>query len=185
MSDPRCNQLDEYLCGLLSPDEAADFEVHLADCPTCREERDLQQRIDRLLADGNAFVAPVPESLRSRVDRGILRKRRRRALSWAGATAAALSVALALTFLATNGLFVSTPDQAKSDQIAPVGDNGALAAVPPNFRESPSAAVVQVTMLDPQSAIVVPIESHSPNVTLVQIYPTICANLEGESPEFP
>jgi hypothetical protein len=30
-----------------------------------------------------------------------------------------------------------------------------------------------VTMVDPSSAIVVPVESHSPSVTLVCIYPTI------------
>jgi anti-sigma factor RsiW len=183
MNDPRCNQLDEYLCGLLSPNEAAEFERHLANCQVCREERELQGRIDRVLADENAFAATVPAGLRSRVDRGVRTKRRRRMLSWAGAAAAALSVAAALTFATTNGLFFTVPDQAKTDRLAPVGDNSALAVLPPVHVETPAVVVAQVAMLDPESAIAVPIESHSPNVTLVQIYPTFCANMEGESPD--
>jgi anti-sigma factor RsiW len=183
MNDPRCDQLDEYLCGLLSPDEAAEFDAHLADCQVCRDERELQRRIDRLLTDENTYSAPVPAGLRSRVVRGVRAKRRRRMLSWAGAAASALSVAVALTFATTNGLFFTAPDQAKTDQIAPFGDYGGLAVVSPVQIKSPPVVVAQVAMLDPESAIAVPIESHSPNVTLVQIYPTFYANMEGESPD--
>ena len=60
MTDPRCDRLDEYLCGWLSPDEAAAFEAHLAGCPACRDEAAVQRHIDGLLAEGSAQVEPVP-----------------------------------------------------------------------------------------------------------------------------
>jgi hypothetical protein len=43
--------------------------------------------------------------------------------------------------------------------------------VPPDpLQEQPQA---EVTMVDPSSAIVVPVESNIPNVTIVWIYPTV------------
>jgi anti-sigma factor RsiW len=185
MTDPRCDQLDNYLCGWLSPDEAADFEAHLAECPACQEERAIQQRIDRLLAEGNDSVAPVPVGLRSRVDRGIRAARRRRAFGWAGAAAAAVSVALALGLWAAWDFSFLPQAQRNTEQSMPIDSNEPVAVAPPVHPESPPAPVVQVTMLDPDSAIVMPIESRSPNVTLVRIYPTFRINQEGEDPEPP
>jgi hypothetical protein len=38
--------------------------------------------------------------------------------------------------------------------------------------EPQPVVAARVTLVDPSLAILVPIESHSPNVTLVRIYPT-------------
>ncbi|MGO9114592.1 MAG: anti-sigma factor family protein [Thermoguttaceae bacterium] len=184
MTAPRCNQLDEYLCGWLLPDEAAHFEAHLADCAACRDECALQRRIDRLLADGNASIAPVPVSLRGRVDRGIRTARRRRMAGWAIAITAAAGAVLALGLWVRENLSFLPRERRETAQSLPATENGPVSVVPPVGSEPPANAV-HVTMVDPLSAIVMPVESHRPNVTVVYVFPTIRVDREGESVRSP
>ena len=174
MTDPRCNQLDEYLCGWLSPEEAAAFEAHLVDCADCQEDCALQRRIDRLLADGNAWITPVPVGLRSRVDRGIRTARRRRMLEWSSAIAAA-AVALALGLWATAKHSFRDGQEMAQRQTGEGNSPVAIVA-----RSEPPVPAARVTMVDPSSAIVMPVASHHPNITLVRVYPTIQISREGE-----
>ena len=81
MTDPRCDQLDEYLCGWLSPDEAADFEAHLAVCPACQDEAAVQRQIDRLLAEATAQIEAGSHRLAGRIEREVRAARRRRQLA--------------------------------------------------------------------------------------------------------
>ena len=181
MTDPRCEQLDEYLCGWLSPDEAAGFEAHLAACPTCREEATLQRQIDRLLAEETAQIEPVPVALAGRIERAVRAARRRRLVGWAGAVTTAAGIVLAVGLWAAQNLFFPRDDGRPMAHTPAVPTDAPEPSAPFARSEPPSAAPVRVTLVDPSSAILVPIESHSPNVTLVCVYPTTKVDREGDS----
>jgi hypothetical protein len=171
MANPQCEQLDEYLCGFLPPDEAAQFEAHLAACPTCREEAASQRHIDRLLADGTAEIEPVPIVLVRRVEHRIQVARRRRQFAWAGALTAAATIMLALGLWGTRNTLLP-PDEGH-----PIARSTTL----PIDSEPHPTTSIRVTPLDPSSAIYVPMESHSPNVTVICVYPTTRVNREASS----
>ena len=168
MTDPRCDQLDEYLCGWLSPDDAADFVAHLAVCPACREECGTQRTIDRLLAERAARVEQVPAVLTGRIERG-RRAARRRRIGWAGALTAAAGIVLALGLWASSAM-LSLRGTRQSPVQTPIASNDSPAQP---AAAKPQAVAARVTLVDPSSAILVPIESHSPNVTIVCVYPTV------------
>jgi len=184
MTASRCDQLDEYLCGWLPPDEAARFESHLADCAACREESALQRRIDRMLADGNASFAPVPAGLQGRIDCGIRAARRRRMAAWGIAITAAAGVVLAFGLWGREKTPFVPREAHETAQSSPADGEGSVAIVPPLSSEPPIPEV-HVTMVDPASAIIIPVESHRPNVTLVRVFPTIRVDSEGENVKSP
>jgi anti-sigma factor RsiW len=160
MADPRCEQLDEYMCGWLLPDEVAEFEAHLAGCSVCQEHCAAQREIDRMLAEEAVEVEAVPAVVADRIERGVRAARRRRLMGWAcGLTAA--GVVLALGFW---GIQMARGPAA-------IGNSRELAAPLP-FAKPPAVAAARVTLADSSSAILVPVESHSPNVTVVCIFPT-------------
>ncbi|MBM4088617.1 MAG: hypothetical protein FJ276_04200 [Planctomycetes bacterium] len=180
MLDPLCDQLDDYLCGWLSQDEAARFEAHLAACPDCQEESASQHQIDRWLADATAWAEPVPASLMLRIQRQALVVRRRRLVGWACAVAAAGAVVLTFGLWATQRSISGRGDR------SPVAKSPMVSEVPPapllaNAASKPPAAVLaRVALADPSSAILVPVESRSPNVTVVWVYPTVNASREDD-----
>ena len=131
-----------------------------------------QGRIDRLLAEGTAAIEPVPVALASRIDVRIRTVRRRRVFAWAGAMSTAAAILLAVGLWATQNNFVPQRGGSPNGLRSTVVDDHGWPTAPP-------AAVARVTMIDPSSAIVVPMESHSPNVTVVCIYPTIRTNREN------
>jgi anti-sigma factor RsiW len=182
MAEPRCEQLDEYLCGWLSPDEAAEFAAHLAGCSACREECAVQRRIDRLLAEGAAGIEPVPAALADRIERGVRAARRRRRVGWACALTAAAGIVLALGLWgAPRSSFLR--NDARPVVTAPVAaDDLPQQPVLPSSAKPQAAAIARVTLVDSSSAILVPVESHSPNVTVVRIYPTVKIAREGAKP---
>ena len=47
------------------------------------------------------------------------------------------------------------------------------AGINPPLPEKPPVPGVRVTMVDPTSAVIMPVESRCPNVTIVRIFPTI------------
>jgi anti-sigma factor RsiW len=180
MTAPRCDQIDEYLCGWLPPDEAVSFEAHLADCASCRDECAVQRRIDRLLAGAYVSIAPVPTSLRGRVDRGIQAARRRRMAGWAVAITAAAGVLLVFGLWVRENSSVLPREARETAQSASVTEHSANPVVP-KVEAKPPVAPALVTVVDLSSAIVMPVESHHPNVTVVYVFPTIPADREGES----
>ena len=183
MTAPRCDQLDEYLCGWLPPDEAARFEAHLADCAACREECALQRRIDRMLADGNASFAPVPAGLRSRIDRGIRAARRRRMACMGHCDHGSGRSCTGIGALGERkDSFRATRRHMRRPKVRPRMVKAPSSIVPPLGSEPPVPAV-HVTMVDPASAIVMPVESHRPNVTLVCVFPTIRVDSGGRKRE--
>jgi hypothetical protein len=183
MTDPRCERLDEYLCGWLSPEEAADFEAHLVACPTCREEAAMQRQIDRLTKEA-AQIEPIPVALAGRVACGIRSARRRRLFAWLATATTAAAIALAV------GIWEGQALRYPRNEGRPLAATPAIAVTTPEPLKSSATAeprptiVARVTATDPSAAIVVPIESRHPNVTLVCVYPTIrlaTSNASGRS----
>lgn len=179
MVKPLCDRLDDYLCGWLSEEDVARFEVHLAGCPTCQEESAAQQQIDRLLAEATACAESVPPSLVLRIKHQAWIARRRQRFAWMCAVAAAAAVALTCVYWTTR---MSLFDRYDRSQIAksPTADNDSLPPIPNATPEPQTLASARVALIDPSSAILVPVESQSANVTVVWVYPAVRVNREGD-----
>jgi anti-sigma factor RsiW len=180
MVEPLCDRLDEYLCGWLSPEEAARFEAHLAACPACQEESASQQQIDRLLAEAAAWAEPVPASLMLRIKRRVLAVRRRRLVAWACAVAAAVAVVLTFGLWATQRSISGRSDRSPVAESPIISADSPAPAIASGALEPQTPASVRVALADPSSAILVPVESRSPNVTVVWVYPTVRVNQEDD-----
>jgi predicted anti-sigma-YlaC factor YlaD len=97
-----------YVLGALDPQEAAEFEAHVAQCPACRERVDEARDTLDLLAVASAAdfvgpdpaeVEPMPDTLLPGLMRRARRERHRRTLVTAGIAAAVAAVLVALAFL--------------------------------------------------------------------------------------
>jgi anti-sigma factor RsiW len=150
-----CHHLDAYFDGELAPADRASFECHLASCPECREAIDEQNRIDALLG-GSALAnleAPPP-ALVEQVGRTLHRRRRFARLAACGLAASAAAVLL-VGIAWTTGY--SRPEAALGPPVS---------AAPVQNDSEPWA-----TFVGGPDVIVMPIESESPDVTIVRVYP--------------
>ena len=173
MSVPECNRLDDYLLGGLPDDEAAAFEAHLADCPACREELQQQRRIDRLLAQGTGQLEPVPASLIDRIEEQYHRSHRRRVARWAWGLSAAAVAASVLAVWLVMGAFGTGNQPQPMVQENPEPACDAEQVAPARVETPRPASVARVTFDDPSKAILVPLESGKPNISIVWVYPTV------------
>ncbi len=114
-------------------------------------EDDLQQWIDALLTSEEARPR-APAALHEEVQH-LLSRKRRDALAWKSAAVVAAAAAMAAVLLWPQGKPVSVDPQVVSAQ-----------------KNVPAA-----TFVGRGDMIVVPIESTSPNVTIVKVYPTLSA----------
>jgi hypothetical protein len=164
LNRPRCDQLDDYLLGWLTADEAATFKRHLADCPACRREQALQQTIDVRLVKIREWPDAIPSGLVERTRKGIRSARRRRALRWAEGLAAAAAVGLAAILGRLRPQDFGRPEAQD------------VSALPP---QAPAIAVKQLTvssrvkLADPSAGIVVEYKTRDPNISMVWIYPIL------------
>ena len=85
-------RINRYLDDDLNPEERAQFEAHLSDCPACRRALARQRALFALL-DGLA-EAPVPADLREAVLAGLPRRRAAPLGRWLLMAQAAATVAL-------------------------------------------------------------------------------------------
>ena len=173
MSSSECVNLDDYLLGWLPVEAAQKFEAHLVRCPDCREECRRQQRVDQRLAAVARHSQPIPPALANRIERRIRSAAwRRRIFIGSGSTVAAL-VLIASVWLAAGRRGVNSAGdplaQHKSESVPRREDR----VESPLDRESSVAPPVSVRCKDPSRAILIPVETESPNVTLVLVYPTI------------
>ncbi|OHB73173.1 MAG: hypothetical protein A2V70_09120 [Planctomycetes bacterium RBG_13_63_9] len=169
---PQCDHLDQYLGGWLSDEQAAQFEIHLRDCPGCRQEAQQQRRIDRLLDRGARLLELAPALLIDRIERRLQQTVRRRAVRWAWGLAAAV-----LLILATGVGVAMRHFGTRAEPPAIAQQPDPIAAEPDSERPDPRTPVavcdVEVTLDDPSEAILVPLPTQSPNVSIVWIYPTV------------
>jgi anti-sigma factor RsiW len=175
MSVRECDLLDDYLLAGLPDDEAARFEAHLAGCPTCREEVREQRRIDRLLVEGVEQPAAVPASLLGRIEEEFRRSHRRRVVRWTwGLSAAAVAASLLAVLLAMGAFGTGNqPQPIAQEHSAPAG--GVEQREPRDRYPLRPDAVARVTLDDPSAAILVPLQTEKPNISIVWVYPTVKA----------
>ncbi len=154
--------LDDYLDGKLSPIEMRRFTQHLADCENCQEALAQQQWLDQLLVQ-SSDLAPLPAELAT-----ISLSPPPRPFPWPAIMATALAASLLLAFSLWDG-----PANDVRDPLAQETESTAT-------DEAPDEALVQLdapqapiaTFLAEDDVIVVPVESDSPEVTIIQVYPT-------------
>ncbi len=161
-----CHQLDTYLAGDLSANDAAGFESHLATCADCRETVEQQQWIDSLLqSPARVELEHTPpvlvESIRSSVPQ---REQRKLRVVYSLAAAAVLLIGVGWFVLRERGV---EPEEPATLSIATVSIEQASPAAPAIATKQP-----QATFVANADAIAVPVESLSDEVTIVQVYPT-------------
>lgn len=148
-----CDHLDNYLADDLPADAATRFSQHLDHCEACREAVDEQRWINGLLrSDLRASLEPTPTALRETLYTTIARRRQNARLIACGLATAVTVAIVAL------GWTLHLNRQADGP---PAQEFAQAAAAPP-----------RATFAGGPDFIVVPIESKSPNVTVVRVYPT-------------
>ncbi len=197
MNRRECDQLDDYLLGWLSPEEVAAFERHLAGCPACRGEQELQRSIDRALAGPAVSLDLIPVGLLERIRRHVRARDRRRAVrrTWLAAAAATLLLATAIGGWIVHqtgqngGEHAAAPGPTHEPPEAVAGSPGVASAgsVPPPEHAFPAptkrvAVSTRVVLADPSAGIVVPVETKDPKITMVWIYPTFKPAAEVGAP---
>ncbi len=182
MSICQCDRLDDYLLGELPAEEAAGFEAHLAGCPACREELRQQRKVDRLLSEGAKRLEPVPSALIDRIEGQYRRSDRRRAARWAGGLSAAAVLLVGLVVWLATGGFGSHDGRRPIVQDHPQPPAGGKPVDPPGHEMPPAPPVATLTFADPSEAILVPLESKTPNVSIFWVYPTVRPLQRAEGP---
>lgn len=176
MNRPECQQLDDYSAGVLSGGAVAAFEAHLDVCVECWHAVDQHRQMTRLLRLGVDELETVPTLLVQRTERVLRTHDRRRRARLVGGLAAA---AVVLTGV---GLALLTqPSAIKDDAIVDVDDTGTIVEAPvPD--ETSAKSLVRVSLLNPNEAILVPIETTAENVSIVRIYPAVKVAAGGAGP---
>jgi anti-sigma factor RsiW len=156
MNDPLCQRLDDYLAHDLLGAERDEFVAHLDGCAKCRAAvREAGELASRLRSACERFD-PVPPDLAVSITGRIDAARwRRRALA---ALALAASISFVAFWLSRDG---SAPDTSPKTISPPIAS-----AAPPVRVSFPG-----------RKMLTVPVESESPNVTVLLVYP----NLRSES----
>lgn len=173
MSSSECVNLDDYLLGWLRVEAARRFEAHLVECADCREECRRQQRVDQRLAAVARHPQPLPRALANRIERRIRSAAWRRKIRIGTGSIATALVLVASLWLAVGYRGVNAPGdplaREKSESVTRREDR----VESPLNRKSSVAPPVSVRCKDPSRAILIPVETESPNVTLVLVYHTV------------
>jgi anti-sigma factor RsiW len=155
-----CNNLDAYLADDLSVDDALRFESHLEQCGACREAIDEQHWVDSLLQSNLRIqLERTPATFLDSFRSSQSHRRRHIWRAACGLTAAAVFL-IAFGWIALHDHMVHSKRSA-TQNVAVVETVNVPANVEP-----------QATFVATTDAIVVPLESPSADVTVVQIYPT-------------
>jgi anti-sigma factor RsiW len=169
-----CELLDAFLDEELNAVEMASFEAHLLQCTDCRESVRQQQWIDGALRADEVAAQTAPLSLLAATAEAItdVRRKQRRGML-AGSLVAAASVALLVSW------------SWRTPTVAPGSAGGSVTmpedvvqrdATPPRRRgleeEAPASSKIAATFTASGSGIALPVASDSPDVTIVQFYPT-------------
>jgi anti-sigma factor RsiW len=155
-----CDKLDAYLMGDLPIGDVAHLESHLEACAKCREAIDEQKWVDSLLQSPLRIQIERPPATILVSLQSSLSHRRRRILqaAWGLAAAAGLLVAVGWSMLNRQ---VELPSISVIQNMAVTEAGRTVHPVRP-----------QATFVATTDAIVVPLDSPSSDVTIVQVYPT-------------
>lgn len=155
-----CENLDAYLSHDLPGDNRPIFESHLEDCPACRDAVDQQQWIDSILLSPARIQLERPTVTLLDPLRRSFAKRRRHILQASCGLAAAATLLIAIGLLERSRQANGTSKSAETS----------LAVIEPS--RAPTPAQPAATFVSTSDTIVVPLESSSTDVTIVQVYPT-------------
>jgi len=170
-----CELLDAFLDGELNSVEMASFEAHLSQCADCRDSLRQQHWINSALRANEVATQTAPPVLLEATAEAITNVRRKQRLRrmLAGSLAAAASVALLAAW------------QLRDPSAAPGSAGGSVArpvdvvqrdATPRQSRglleETHTPAKIPATFIAGGGGIAIPVASDSPDVTIVQFYPT-------------
>ncbi len=156
MLQHECQQLEAHLNGVLPKNEAARFAAHLGVCESCRAAVEQQVWLEGLLRD-SATAEAVPAGVPLAIDRVIVRTRRRRQFAYGFAAAAVLLLAFNIDF---------------ADHTEP---NEATSHTTNHTPPTTPVATPVATFVGSDDMIVVTHDSPYPNVTIVEVYPTMSA----------
>lgn len=174
MDVSECDRLDDYLAGGLREEERAGFQAHLAGCPACRREIEQQREVHLLLARATRQLEPAPAPLIDRIEGQVRRSDRRRAVRWSLGLSAAAAVVLALWIGFATGQFGPRPEPPPVVQQPRQPPIDQARQVPLAVDQMPQTETpVRVTAADPSRAILRPVPTQTPNVSIVWVYPTI------------
>ena len=151
-----CERLEAYLDGDSSKQDDEQFATHLANCAACRSAVEQQQWLDNILRNSVSATTTPAEALAG-IDRAITRTRRitrRRRRRLAGSLAALTAAASLLVAVS-----LRQPQHATTS-------NSQLTTL-----DSQPVA----TFVGSDDMIVIQHESPYPNVTIVEVFPTISA----------
>lgn len=170
-----CDLLDAFLDGDLNAAEMASFEAHLLQCADCRESVTQQRWIDGALRADEVATQTASSTLLTATAEAITTVRRKQRLRHmlAGSLAAAASVALLAAWQLRDsplapgsaGGAAATPNDIAQHDATPRQSRGRL-------EETHTPAKTAATFTAGGSGIAIPVASDSPDVTIVQFYPT-------------
>lgn len=184
MNESPCSQLDDYMLGWLSPDEAIAFEHHMQDCQACRREQELQNTIDGLLAGTGGPMDAIPQGLVERTRYSVRAARKRNVNRWVFCGAAAAAV---MILAIVGGYALRLAIRPGYQEVATAKNPAAPARIvpsnaPPGKSEQLTASS-RVELVDPSFGIVVECKTRDPRINIVWIYPAVnYAAASGEQP---
>ena len=167
-----CLPLDAYFNGELSRDMQKAFAAHLDRCEACRDAIDQQRWIDELLtSDAAARLEMAPQLL-------AMSRRARLRRAWFSFAAAATLAALAALPL----LLPRRGDAPGAGPLSSLDSTPTLSSIDGAVSPAPAAplpteAIEVATFVSTGAAIALPAASPSPDVTVVQLYPTLPPSL--------
>ena len=181
MNTSECKNLDGYLAAWLPPHETAAFEAHLANCPACGVEIQRQRTVDRLLDAAAGQLQSPPARLLDRIE-GQIQMRQRRMVGLF-CTLSATAVVLVMCFVFARQYADQIPPRQAIVGQAPVEQAKEVRVEGPAIEEpvvEQSAdrpdlkrPAVRVTLSRPSDAILIPIQTETPTVSIVWIHPTV------------
>lgn len=170
-----CELLDAFLDDELNALEMASFEAHLSQCTDCRESVRQQQWIDGALRVNEVAAHTAPLAVLAATAEAITDVRRKQRLPRmiAGSLATAASVALLAAWHLREP---PLPPGSAGGSVTTSVDIAQHEATPRRSRgleEEPRASSkIAATFTAGGSGIAIPVASDSPDVTIVQFYPT-------------
>ncbi len=174
-SDEVCVLLDNYLDGALPAEEAAAFVAHLCECAACRDAVDEQQWINGLLRSPAAVELELPLAPPTLP----IRKPARRRVLLVAMAAALTCVAAWPLLRGGNELGDGRPSVASLNPHSFALDVAQAEARARAVAKNPSPSSFpprKGAFVSAGSSIAVAVPCDSPEVTIVQLYPTVTAS---------
>lgn len=167
MNGDDCLLLDDYLDGDLTTTERNQFRNHLPHCESCQTEVRQQRWMEGLLRESSDLVA-LPAELSK-----ISLRPPSKSIPWraAVATAIAASMLLALTigyYRSDHTMEAPQESVAEHNEPGPTEQQPDTRFVQLDVPKVPPAA----SFVAEDDVIVVPVDSGSPEVSIIQVYPT-------------